>query len=283
MRSSRHTATVPGQGGGGREVADRDAAAHRLGQAVGGPGHDRAGGRGGQVHHLRVAGPGQQAVHDPGGAPGRFRCEFGFDGPHLPRVGAGVGAGPVDFGVGEVRGADPRREGGADAPFGPPPGLPVGVGGGCLQPQPGGEDGADVGEPAQGRRPGRVGQAACGHAGRGEPAPRGAGALGAGGGVAGVPPPGGDAAQPGGLHLQRGGQQVIRNCVMFCAQQQAGHVAAGDADGAGVGAARRVPCRVLLLLLLLPRGPPLPVGCGSSWHGRPAIRAGIRLPSHYGT
>ena len=143
----------------------------------------------------------------------------------------------MDFGVGQVGGADVAAEGGADAAFAAPPRPPVLVGLARLQPQPGGQDGADVGEAADRGPGGRVGPAGEFHPGGGEPAPGRAGTEGAGLGAAGLPPAGHDPAQPVRPDVQGGGQQVIRCAKVLGAQHQPGDVPAGEPDRPGIGPA----------------------------------------------
>ena len=109
-------------GGGRSRTATRPRCA--SGNCAGRAGHDRHGGRGAQVDHLRVTGLGQQPGHDPRGARGRLGGEFHLDGPGLPGVAAGrLGGRPADLGVRDVAARpDPGgREGGADVPLAPPP------------------------------------------------------------------------------------------------------------------------------------------------------------------
>ena len=146
----------------------------------------------------------------------------------------------MDFGVGDVGDADPAAGGGADAAFAAPPRPPLPVDLAGLEPEPDGQDGADVGEPDHRWFPGAVGQAEQPHPGRGEPAPGRSFAQGAGFGPAGVPPAGQDAPQPVRLHVQGGGEQVDRGAVLVGDQGQAGDVPVGEFDRPGVTAARRV-------------------------------------------
>ena len=93
-----------------------------AGSRARGPGHDGPGGRGGQVDDLRVPRrSGSSPAMIRGGAGQRLGGQLDLDGPDLPGVRAGVEAGPVDLGVGQVPGAGAGRPGGADAPLGVPP------------------------------------------------------------------------------------------------------------------------------------------------------------------
>ncbi len=143
----------------------------------------------------------------------------------------------MDFGVGQVGGADVAAEGGADAAFAAPPRFPVLVGLAGLQSQPGGQDSADVGQPADRGPGGRVGPAGQFHPGGGEPAPGRAGTEGAGLGAAGVPPAGHDTAQPVRADVQGGGQQVKRCAKVLGAEHQPGDVPAGELDRPGISPA----------------------------------------------
>ena len=158
--------------------------------------------------------------------------------PDLPGVGAGVGAGPVDLGVGHVPGGRAGGPGGADAPLGLPPRPGLRPGRGRCQPQPGGQHGADVRQARQRRAPGGIAEPGGIHAGRGQPAPRRAGSQPPRGGVPGPAPPRRDRAQPRRLRGQRGGQQVIGCAVVLGAHDQAVDVPPSQPHRAEVGAAR---------------------------------------------
>ena len=222
---------------GRRQVPDHDTGLLTCGNRSRGPGHHGPGGRGGQVDDLRVPRRSEQPGHDPGGAGQRLRRQLDLHGPHLPGVRAGLDAGPVDLGVGQVPDADPG-ESGAKPPLGMPPGAALRPRGAGRQPQPGGEHGADVRQARQRRARGGVAEPGGSHAGRGQPAPRRAGSQPPGGGVPGLPPPRGDPAQPGGLRAQRDGEQVIGCAVVLGAQDQAVDVPPAQVHRAGIGAAR---------------------------------------------
>ncbi len=116
---------------------------------------------------------------------------------------------------------------------------------GGLEPQPGGEHGADVRQARQRRAGGGVAEPGGSHAGRGQPAPGRAGSQPPGGGEPGPAPPRDDPAQPGGLRAQRGREQVIGCAVVLGAQDQAVDVAAAQPyrrrsrSGAGSRCGRR--------------------------------------------
>ena len=75
------------------------------------------------------------------------------------------------FGVRHVHAAGRAAGGGADAAFAAPPRLARLVRLACFQPQPDGEDGADVGQAAEGGPGGGIAQAGGFHPGGGQPAP----------------------------------------------------------------------------------------------------------------
>jgi len=107
------------------------------------------------------------------------------------------------------------------------------------QPQPGGQDGADVGQAGERGAGGGVAQPGGAHACAGEPALGGAGAEPPGGGVPCAPPPGGDRAQPRGLGGQRGGEQVVRSAVVLGAHDQAVDVSLAEPHRACIRTMRR--------------------------------------------
>ena len=144
----------------------------------------------------------------------------------------------MDLGVGQVPDADPRA-GGAEAPFGVPPGPALGPGRAGLQPQPGGQHRADVCQSGQRRAARRVAQPGRSHPGRGEPAPARPGGRPPGDGDPGAAPPGHDGAQPRGLDSQPSSEEVVGGAVVLGGQDQAADVAAAEPDLAVVGAARR--------------------------------------------
>ena len=88
--------------------------------------------------------------------------------------------------------------------------CPSAQAGAGLQPQPGGQDGADVRQPAQRGAGGGEPEPGGGHPVPGQPAPARPGPEPPGRRVPGPPPPGRDRGQPSGLRPQRGGEQVGR-------------------------------------------------------------------------
>ena len=78
-----------------------------------------------------------------------------------------------------------------------------------------------------------------GHGRRGEPALGGAGAEASGGGVPCAPLPGRDRAQPRGLRVQCGGEQVVRGAEVLGAQDQAVDVPLAQPYRARIRAMRR--------------------------------------------
>ena len=72
----------------------------------------------------------------------------------------------MDFGVGEVRDADVPAASGADAAFAAPPRLLLAIQLPGFEPEPDGEDGADVGQPGHRRFLGGISAAEQPHPGR---------------------------------------------------------------------------------------------------------------------
>jgi hypothetical protein len=158
--------------------------------------------------------------------------------PHLPGVRAGLEGGPVDLGVGDVLAAPGRGPVGAQPSFGMPPRPPRRPDRAGLQPEPGGQDRADVGQAAQRRLGGGEPEPGRGHPGPGQPAPPRPLPQPPRLGVPGPPPPRHDRRQPVRSHPQRQGEQIVRGAVMLPAQQQPVDVALAEPDRARVGAPR---------------------------------------------
>ena len=142
-----------------------------------------------------VAGPGEQFLHDLGGAGDGLAGEFGLDGPAFTGPGQGRPGGPVQLAVWQVI-AHPKPAGRPDPPLAAPEHAGPLVGRRGLQGQPDRGHGPDVRQPRQGGRHRSVAQAAGGQPGPAGPDPRRARAEPGRFGEAKVLPPEGDPAGP---------------------------------------------------------------------------------------
>ena len=146
---------------------------------------------------------------------------------------------PVDLRVGDVLAASGGGVVGAQPPLGVPPGLALAPGRVALQPQPRGEDRADVGQAAQRGAGGGEPEPGLGHPGAGQPAPARPGPEPPGVRVPGAAPPSHDRGQPLRLHPQRQGEQVGGRAVVLPAEHEPVDVALAEPDRPGVSAACR--------------------------------------------